>query len=125
MAKSGPSPREWQAMHASPGRMVLLVPLVQYWPLLQVGGPENAGSGVPASTPHEPAGIPELTQAEKALCFAAATGAAGSGGIGAVVLAIRCTQAWPFVTAAGLGEEARSCASEVSDMGAPPTGGVP
>ena len=76
-------------MHASPGRMLLPVPLLQYAPLLQVGGPENAGSGAPASTPQLPAGIPELTHAEKALCFEAATGAAGRGGIGAVVLAIR------------------------------------
>ena len=89
IAKMGPSPLEWQAMHASPGRMVLDSPPVQYVPLVQVGGPEKTGSGVPASTPHEPAGIPELTQAEKALCVAAATGAAGSGGIGEVVLAIR------------------------------------
>jgi hypothetical protein len=112
-------------MHASPGRIVLLSPPLQYCPLLQVGGPVNAGSGVPPSTPQLPAGIPELTQAEKALCFAAGTGAAGEGGIGAVVLAMRWTHAWPLVTAALLGDEAWSCASEVSDIGAPPVGGLP
>jgi hypothetical protein len=105
--------------------MVLLVPLVQYEPLVHVGAPENTGSGVPASTPHDPAGIPELTQVEKAACFAASTPAAGRGGMGLVVLAMRWTQAWPLVTAALLGDGARSCASEVSDIGAPPTGGVP
>jgi hypothetical protein len=68
-------------------------PCVQYVPLVQVGGPVKAGSGVPASTPHDPACIPALTQAENADCCAAATGAAGGGGIGLVVLAIRCTQA--------------------------------
>jgi hypothetical protein len=104
--------------------MLLPSPLVQYAALVQVGGPEKAGS-VPASMPQLPAGIPELTHAEKALCFEAATAAAGGGGIGAVVLAIRCTQDCPLVTAALLGEEARSWASEVRAIGAPPIGGLP
>jgi hypothetical protein len=125
IANRGPSPREWQAMHASPGRMVLPFPPVQYTPLVQVGGPENTGSGVPASTVHVPPGIPALTQEAKADCFAVATGAAGGGGIGAVVLAIRFTQAWPVVTEELLGEAARSWASVVSPIGAPPVGGLP
>jgi len=105
--------------------MVLPLPLVQYAPLLHFGGPENAGSGVPASTPHEPACIPALTQDANALCLAAATGAPGGGGICAVVLAMRWTHACPLVTAALLGDDARSWASDVSDIGAPPVGGLP
>ena len=43
--------KRWQFMHASPGRMVLPFPLVQYAPLLQVGGPENAGANTNRAVP--------------------------------------------------------------------------
>ena len=89
-------------MQASPGRMSLPSPPVQYWPLVHVGAAAKTGSTltVPASTTVEqlPAGMPEFTQPAKAVCCAVGTPGLGLGGMGAAVLAMRTTARAPLVT---------------------------